>query len=359
MFLRNRLLISLHNAIKLSNSLLPQERQIAVIIFDQLIEVTLYNTVKSIFDWNFPSNNATVKPDSKERKNILYNYDALIKYAKKLDYLDPLDESLLSFTHSIRNEIYHKGAEDVKNTNLALSIYFNFIERRKEFLATTNGLTNMSTDPGYDVIDFGQGGLSTNIIERLTNGAEYFSRAFDFLLQSRCDSERFQDLAYTYFTEAIRNIESDIQYLQSNYRNLNFYSALMTSTFYEIAPFMAEFIQKKRKPRSIDSILLTAGFFRVHEDEINDLSTRRERNSLAKKLFKESRRGLHGKYPHWVNLQRIKTRVEKLKTERIDTAIQNFVNLNKTVELFSLDLGFATMIMSGYEMWLFDYYRDK
>src|SRR5689334_18147487 len=130
MYTLNRMLIELNNAIKFAKSSLPQEMQIAIIIFDHLIEIVLFNAVKSAFEWGVEFSIAqNINLDSKTRRNTLYKYDSVIKFAKKLNYLDNQDEPLLTFTHNIRNDIYHKGDVKIDNTILALVIYFYFIKK--------------------------------------------------------------------------------------------------------------------------------------------------------------------------------------------------------------------------------------
>ena len=347
------------NAIKLSKSLLPQEKQIAVIIFDHLIEIVLFNAVKTAFEWGAPlSISEDINFDSKTRKSTLYKYDSVIKFAKKLQYLDNQDESLLTFNHNIRNELYHKGDEKIDNTILALIIYFHFIKKNKKFLTSKQRLTKISGENGYELIDFGQG-LKSDDPMFFLDTSKYINDAFDYLTNSFPDLGKFQDLASEYLIKTIKEIEYDIEYVNSTYKSINFYDALSTSTCGDTAPIFKEFSRKKRKPKSIDSILLTSSFFRIYEDRLNDLSLKSERYSQSKKFLKFSRKGKKGKYSNWVNLSSLKARAHKLKNEEIEIAIQNFNGMNNNIKELLIDLGFATAILSGYEMFLYDLSRGK
>ncbi len=357
MFVHNRFLIELDNAIRLSKSDLPQEKQIAVILFDHMIEIVLFNAVRASFEWPGVLLIHEVL-DAKSRKNILHKYDSVIAFLKKHGYIQGNDQSLLSFTHGIRNEIYHKGSSEIEKTMLALSIYFDFIKKNKVALTKRHGLTGISSEPGHYPIDFGQG-LSKDPLERFIGTEEYVSKAFDFLIGKLPELGRFQDLANRYCANLVANIERNLDYIAQTSSTLNFYDAIASSTLGNTAPVFREFAQKKTKPKSIDSILLTSEYFRNYEEILNDYSTAKKRMTRSKTLLKQSKAGKKGKYPHWVKILRIKERISKLKRDRIEVAIQNFGGITSEIDALHQDSSFASVIFSGYEMELFDRYRGK
>jgi hypothetical protein len=357
MFIHNRLLIEMNNAIRLSKSELPQEKQMAVIIFDHMIEIVLFNAVKAAFEWP-TGKRLNVPLDSKTRKAALQKYDSVIKFAKKLGFLTEQDEHLLHFTHAIRNEIYHKGKTELDNTILALTIYFYFVAHNKPILTKTNGLTSIGSEPGYEPIDFGQG-LPDDPFERYINSQEYVSKAFDYLVSTMPKLGRFRDLASEYCITVIEEIEQNIEYIKTSMKWMNFYAALATSNISETAPVFTEYATKNRKPKNIDSILLSSEFLRLHEDALDDLDTKSGRFRHSKRMLGFYKRGKKQTYPHWVNMERLKARTEKLKKERIEVAIQNFGSINEALEKLHLDSSFAAIMFSGYEMELYDRYRGK
>ena len=358
MYIINRALIEINNAIKLSRSSLPQEKQLAVIIFDHLIEIVLFNAAKSAFIWGIPTSITSVKLDSNTKKNTLYKYDSVIKFAKKLNHLDEQDESLLTFAHNIRNELYHKGDTKIDNTILALVIYFHFISKNKRLLITQHGLSVISGEKGYEQIDFGQKLNKKDPMYRL-NISDYANDAIDYLVSTFPSFDKFQNLASEYLKKIIERIENDIDYIKTTSKEINFYDAISTSTLGDTAPIFKEFSHKKRKPKTIDSILLTSAFFRLYEDQLNDFSTTKERYTRSKSFFTLTRKGKNQKYQNWININRVKIRAEKLKNEKIEISIQNFNGLNNLVKELCIDLEFATGMFSGYETFLYDLYRGK
>ncbi|MBN8878038.1 MAG: hypothetical protein J0I32_10865 [Sphingobacteriales bacterium] len=357
MFVLNRFFVALDNAIRLSQSDLPQEKQIAVILFDHMIEIVLFNAVRASFEWPGVLSIQEVL-DAKSRKNILHKYDTVIAFLKKHGYIQGNDQALLSFTHGIRNEIYHKGSSEIEKTILALSIYFDFIKKNKAALTRRHGLTGISSEPGHHPIEFGQG-LPKDPLEQITGTEEYISKTFDFLISKLPELGRFQDLANQYCAKLVTDIERNLEYIRQTSKTLNFYDAIASSTLGNTAPVFREFARKGTKPKSIDSILLTSEYFRNYEEILDDYSSAQERMTRSKSLLKQSRAGKKGKYPYWLKMPRIKERIAKLKKDSIEVAIQNFGGITSELNALHQDSSFASVIFDGYEMVLFDRYRGK
>ncbi|TMI73288.1 MAG: hypothetical protein E6H09_07765 [Bacteroidetes bacterium] len=357
MFVHNRFLIELDNAIRLSKSVLPQEKQIAVILFDHMIEIVLFNAVRASFEWSGVLSIQEIL-DAKSKKNILHKYDSVIAFLKKHGYINDNDQALLSFTHGIRNEIYHRGSSEIEKTILALSIYFDFVKKNKAALTKRNGLIAISREPGHHPIEFGQG-LPKDPLEQITGTEEYVSKTFDFLINKLPELGRFQDLANQYCSNLVTEIESNLGYVEQTRKTLSFYDAIASSTLGDTAPVFRELSRKGSKPKSIDSILLTSEYFRNYEEILEDYSSPQERMSRSKTILKQSRAGKRGKYPFWVKMQRIKERIVKLRKDRIEIAIQNFGSITSELNALHQDSTFASWIFDGYEMELFDRYRGK
>ncbi len=349
----NRTLIQLNNAIRLANSPLPQEKALSVILFDQLIEIILYEIANSPLPIQSGS-----KPNSNIKKAASQHFDKLLKFVKSVGLLSETDEALLAFTHNIRNGIYHEADESEDKINIALSIYFHFIQVQRELFLKTNSPTALSTDAGYEQIDFGQG-LKKNDPLWFMNTDEYFSSAFDFLIDKIPSLPSFPILAFNYLRDTIIDIEGSLKFAEEGHKNYSFYNAIAASTIGEDVPILRQYANENRRPKNLDSILITAAFIRRNEEFLTAIGDGRTRLVISRKLYKEFRKGLKGKYQHWVNLGRISNRIAKLQNERIDTAIKNFININELISTLQQDASLASLIFGGYEMWLYDLYRGK
>ena len=287
--------------------------------------------------------------------HVLRNYDQLTKYAKKIKLITELDASLLNFAHSIRNDVYHAGENSTGKPDLALSIYFYLVKTDKRLLIESRGFTVTTGLPGYEQIDFGQGLDKDDKMWR-HNTDEYANKAYDYLIKALPDLFNFSSLAFDYTTKIVNAIEMCLIHTRISSKEFNFYNALINASFGETLPFLFQFSDKDRKPKNIDSLLITAAFIRLNE---RNIESNEPESIITLKQFNQYRKALKGKYPHWINLENIKKRIAKLKTEPIETAIKNFINITEITKPLHADLLFSASILEGYEQQLYDEYRGK
>lgn len=100
--------------------------RLAVILLDNFVEIQLAAIMKNKFDLD--SGYSRVKKYSFTlRKKVLNNYDDLLRICVSEKVIESDDLRLLTFCHAVRNNLYHKGGEEMPLTHITLFILHDLI----------------------------------------------------------------------------------------------------------------------------------------------------------------------------------------------------------------------------------------
>lgn len=351
----NQILIQLNKAIECANSVLPQEKAISVILFDNLIEVYLYKKLESAFMRDNATWHGGQRSYNAEIRNEVNRYYLqLLKVSKSNKVISEPDFYLLKYLHEIRNSVYHKGNLNLQFIEIAISLYKDFLVRNVQNWGSPVGLICISDSPGYKKINFGQNNsIHTNVLDP----KYYFKGASEYLLGNlRCNNS-IDILAIDILTNKLEKIAIWKNQIESESKEINFYEILnrywyLNSEFYK-------FYISKRKPKNLNSILILYKYLRENKDLLDDIDDLKKRQSEGKKRLQKLRTNLKGEYPHWIKIEKIETRINKLKNKPSNIVIQNFMSIESEISYLFSDLSEACSDLTGFIQQLIDIARDK
>lgn len=350
----NRILIQLNKAVEIANSEYPQEKSIAVTLFDNLIELQLLKRAESKFlldrtTWY----NGSRFHNTKIRNNAVRYFDNLLKFSKDNLLITERDFEILQYAHSIRNSVFHKGILDDLKIDLAILIYYDFIQRTFLKLGSPKFLIVFADLPGYKKIDFGQGLKEESLLEY----KEYFISSLNYILSKLLITRNLAKTIQTILNKQIEKIEWSIKFIKSESRSLNFYNVL--GRFWYLNSDFFEYFRAGRKPKNLDSILLLYAYLRTYQDYLDDIPDLKSRQNEGKKLLKKFRSGKNGKYPYWINLEKLKRRIENLEGKEPNIVLKNLIDIENKISYLYTDLDDASSDLDGYIMELQDRARGK
>ena len=120
-----------------------------------------------------------------------------------------------------------------------------------------------------------------------------------------------------------------IEFIQNESKSINFYSVLRR--YWYLNNYFADYPEKGRKPKNIDSILLIYSFLRESRkilDDINDLSFRQKK---GRRLLSKHRSFHKGKYPFWTDISKIEKQISELKGKPADVVLKNLSNIENKI----------------------------
>ena len=351
----NRILIQLNKAIESANSNFPQEKGIAVTLFDNLIEVQLYKRAETAFLWDRTTwYNGNRFFNAKTRNSTLGYYEKLLKFSKNNEIISESDFEILKYAHSIRNSVYHKGDLDNLKLDLAILIYYDFLNRNILNWGNSDGLTCFTDLPGYEKIDFGQGLKDDGFV---LDHKKYFKESINHILSKVNLRLILNEKVKEIITKQIERIKSAIYFIKTESKDLNFYDVL--GRFWYLNDEFFNYHKSGRKPKNIDSILLIYAFLRENKDYLDDIGDLKQRQAEGKKLLRKFRSNYKGKYPHWTNIDKIEKTVEKLNGQNSDKVLKNLINIENKISYLYTDLDEASSDLDGYIQNLIDRAREK
>ncbi len=355
----NGILLQLNKAVGCANSIYPQEKGIAVILLDNLIELELYKIAKNTLLWDEASIDGGRAIDKVTRDNIVGGkgkYDRLIKFSKDNALLTESEMEILKFGHELRNVIYHQGEDDELKIEIGLLIYYGIIKVKMKKWADSRMFSVLKVGPAYEKIDFGQG-IDKNIKSFERDHKKYFETALDYLLSKWDLSKSLDETIILHFLNQIRRIKSRLSFIESNIRDINYYRAL--GSYWYLNDLFEKYVDAKRKPKNIDSVMITSHYLREYKDYLGDINDLNKRQKTGRSLYFKHRRLYKGKYSHWVDLSRIEKRVNNLRGKNEHTLIKTFIEIQNKLRNLYLDVGEAASNLDGYIQDMTDNIRGK
>lgn len=350
----NRILIQLNKAIECSNSALPQERAISVIIFDNLIEIQLYKRAEQIFKldittWFSDNRYYTIN----DRDKVLTYYDKLLKFSKDNKRITEEDFEILKYVHSIRNEVYHNGELNEQKIDLAIFIYFDFLKRTLFRWGSPTMLVGFLDRPSYRKIDFGQGIED----EFSTDHKKYFQDSLEMIFSKFKILDNLTVKVQTIINSQTILIRKHTQFINNESKFLNFYDVL--GGYWYLIDEFRKYREINRKPRNLDSILIIYAFLREHKDTLDDISELKSRQKKGKILLREFRSKHKGRYPYFTNINRIEDRLNKMNGKSADKVLKSLIDIELKLKYLLIDLNNASIDLDCYLQYLSDARKGK
>lgn len=359
----NRILIQLNKASELSNSSLPPEQNLAIILLDNLFEVQLYKKAEVMFQLDETTWYSGKRQfDKSKRLKSRQNYDQLLKISKDAKIITEQELELLQFAHGIRNTVYHRGEDVDKKYQIVLLIYYSLLKSNAKIFKSSWGV-GYTDSPGYEKIDFGQGLEKIDnrdteaYINSFFNSGEYFDKAFAFMLNRFNPSHNLTELARHYLMEQIEDIKWRLNFIMTECKWVNFYGAMVR--YWYLNPFFHEQASKKIKPKGIDSILLILMFLRLHKDDLDDIDDLKLRQKQGLKAYKLFRQIYKGVYPHHTDLDALLKRLTSLPKNNDHKVIKTVIEIQIKISNLYTDSEAAAFELDGHIQHLSDLAREK
>jgi hypothetical protein len=354
MFLYNKILIQLNHAIRFSNSEFPQEKEISVILFDNLIEIILYQKTENLFLKDSTSWFAGSRKYSLSIRQETHSYyNKLIGFAVKEKLLTDKESELLKYAHRIRNEIYHKSISDELTTQSAFLVYYNILRIKLPDWGHPWGLIGYMDLPGYRQIDFGQG-LSNKdpIFDK-----EYYRNAYEFLMNKLAFKNDLPIVVKKILIEQLDRIIWNIDFIKKSLKEINFYDVL--GRYWYLNNDFVKFTKEQRKPKNLDSILLIYLFIREHKEELDDLNDLIKRQKRGRYLLRKTRKGKNKRYPYWIDISRMQERVRNIPDSDEHKIIKITMDIQDKIANIYSDINNAASDLDAHIQHLIDVYKGK
>ncbi|MPM22180.1 hypothetical protein SDC9_68631 [bioreactor metagenome] len=349
----NRILIQLNKAVDAANSEFPQEKGIAVILFDNLIELQLLNRAKTLFSFDVTNcYNGNRKFNFKTR--LLNNYDLLLKFSKNNGIINIKDFDILKYVHSIRNSVYHQGKLNSLTLDLAILIYYDLINRYILKWGSSNVLVCITSSPGYEKINFGQNLEESNAF---TDYRNYFNNATCHILSKLNIRSQLNEKVQNILYKQIEKIKTSIEFINTRSKNINFYCVL--GKYWYLNDEFLNFHKAGRKPKNLNSILLLYEFLREKKEYLDDIEDLKKRQTEGKKLLRKYRSHKKGKYSCWTDIKKIEKQIVNLILFEPNALLNKLIEIENKIANFYTDLDNASSDLDGYIQQSFDFVRGK
>ena len=331
----NRLLIRLNKAVDCSNSKYLSERALSIILFDNLIETHLHYLLTSKMFINEEYNKLY-----RYKNDQLKYYEDILKYARKEKLLSLNEYKLLNFVHKQRNKIYHENEIRKSDIELTIILYYLFLNKKRIDWEKPASFRVFSSDVEDEQINFGQGLIKETFP---FNHEKYFFRAWDFIIKKWKIKNNLAKTCKRNILNQIKSIESSVQYLNKTLEEHNY--------LYETSYYNFVNVANKENCRNIDFILLVHMYHRLINE---NKKCKKELPSIRNFIEKNKK-----VYPKWVDINKIKERVEKFKNLTDEKIFDNYVEIETRIFDLYQDSYDAMCYLDGYIQYLVDQYRGK
>ncbi len=354
----NRILIQTDEAVKYANSGFMNKKMLAIILLDNLIEIQLLKKVEDVF-WGDETTwySGTRVFSQKERKEATHYIEGMLKFLKKYNFISEQEFSLLTFSHNIRNGVYHKAESEDYLLDIAITIYLSFVDDKIRKWKGSNIFVMFTKGRDYKQIDFGQG-IDENTAYLTFNSEKYFEAALNYILANHQPCGRLiQELIAENLESQINEIQDRIIYIQDRKKSYNLYN--MFRRYFYMTDIFEYKIDKNIKPKNIDSILAIINFIKLRKEELDDTEDIKKRKKKFKNLYENFKKGKKGKYGHWVDLKKYMKTVKEIKKDDKAKAIQRGLQLQNNILHLYEDVRELGYLLEAYEQDLLDFHRGK
>lgn len=216
--------------------------RLAVILLDNFVEIQLSALMKEKFIFDNPYYNPK-KYSVTQRKKILNNYGDLLRTCVAEQIIDSDEMRILTFCHSVRNNLYHKVDEERLLAKIALNILYDIITRYQVKWKSASLITSWSSDTHDPYSQGGKYSFSGNSDEDWTY---FLSKHFNFINKKY---KKPSKLLSDFLLNKIREAKESYKFIKYEYGD--FFSGIKEPTFDD---FLCEYSFRSKMKDEIDII---------------------------------------------------------------------------------------------------------
>ena len=322
-------------AAKLARSKRFGHKRLSVILLDNFIEIQLSDLIRQKFRWDGTSFFKQKKYPIEKRTKILNHYDELLKTCVKENEISTSELRLLSFCHNVRNNLYHKGKEEILLTQIAINILQEIIIKHQPTWRNTRGLTVL-THSEKDPYPTRKRGTSLIFFENEENAwIKFLTKYFNCVdRRSRNTSKLLSD----YLLEKLKRTNNALDFIKKDY----------------VVMF------PESQNWGYNDFLLHYSFLNIKYKEIEKIKENKNRTQIKSQLDQL----FHTYQKYWTpkkpeRLKILKNASRQLAKLPIEKSIIKFTNLNDEIIMIYEAFSYAAGELDGAIQDAYDRYRGK
>lgn len=342
MYQVNLFLIQLEQANKLAHSDWPQERRIALILLDNLIELSIRRNVEYIFMYDGGSWEEKRTFSSRERDKVLGYYPDMLSFAVKNELITPEEKILFQFIHSIRNKSYHSPYEsDETIVKIGTLIACQIIrENPKKWIS--RGIRSYATGPGYQNRFFPD---TTTLFGEMKELPQVVERVLRYGARSR---KTAHVLLEQVVADEVRRIRGQLKHLKRGIAEIDF--NIVFSSHIALANVQIINLKKSSKHVQLETVLAYYQCVAMLEEQLRDMPHAHERQAKFAEHFKRAI-SKRPRYP-FLLLKKFSRKKLKYSSLKLSDAVEKAQGLLGSLETLKVA---ANVAHRAYE----DYIQDE
>lgn len=357
MYIKNQILIQLNEANLLASSEIPHKRRLAVILFDNIIEIQLRRKIDKIFSWDCTTwYNGSRKFTRQDRDKANKGFKDMLKFALNSKWITEDEREELAFCHSIRNLSYHTGKDDSyydqqlhKQVEIALYILYSFIETRFLEWGTCTSLIAgcpYPPQPGYKVVQFGDYKSSDPWKTVLLSILNY--------QREKNVSNLISEYLNSSISETIDQISYISKYLSSGY-DFNY----VLNQYWYLTDIFSNRIKKEDTLNDFDEILFQYSFLRKFQDHLDDIDDLNDRHQAAQDYYSGFCQKPDKYLIKWQDLEKLRLNSTAIRDKTSASAVKKFVSMRQRISNIQKDISSAYSDLDGYILSEYERYKGK
>lgn len=357
-YIKNQVLIQLYEANLFAISSLPQKKRLAVILFDNIIEIQLRRLIYDKFSWDKTTwLNGSRSYSKIQRDKSLSDFKRMLSFAVKSDWITDDEREELSFCHSIRNSAYHFGKEDFDYDKceyelyeIALYIYYKFIKHRFVKWKTCSSIISGAPyppQPGYEEVHFGN--------YRSTDD-------WDVVLHGILDYDKknisISELISNYLIFKLDQIQHRVEYIENKIEQGIDFNHVLNQYWY----MTDQFVYNAKIGNKIDTLnkaLVHYAFFRKHKELLDDIEDLDERHRTYQELYARYKKSPEQYLLKIQDIENLKQQSMNLKKDQPAFAIKKLITITNRYDNLQADIEEAYFDIDGYIQFQHDLHRGK
>jgi hypothetical protein len=293
-------------------------KRLAVILLDNFVEIQLSGLMREKFSLADELYFKEKKYSHENQVKILNHYDELLRICVKEDIINTDEKRLLTYCHDIRNNLYHKGDEEVLLTKIAIVILNKIILKHQPKWKTTRKFTIWTHD-SHDPYNPKKGYSSLSSENSDEDWNNFLNKHF-VCIDKR--TKNASGLLSDYLIEKIKSTRDAIKFINQDYK-----------IFFPSA-----------KDWGYSDFLLHYSFLNVEQNELKKIKEIKDRTERQQKYdilflsYKNSWR--HKKQSRLKTLEKAFKQLAKLPIEK---SIEKFVTYKDETNMLHAAFGRAAL----------------
>lgn len=360
----NQIFIQLREADRYARSSLPQERRLAVVLFDNLVELQLRRRAELDFLFDRTTWYSGVrKHNRRTRRRVLRYHPELVQFAADRGWISIKDGVFLSYAHRIRNSYYHSGEYDELDSEIAIQLFHKFIRAKFPDWKTARGILSLGasywdedqqesiTCPGHERI---QWGFEHQLERSDPFSDEYWEKGIGHLLTHK-PPKPLASLISEKLTKLLDEIERSLDFIQRDGKDLDWNHVL--ADYSVITGWFCYNIENNKPITNLNAVLNIYMVISRHEEELLDITDADDRND---KFFEYL--NAHDYDPEVLPKDRIaqyRNTARKLRRGREAKAVSTYLKTESELREISKAIQACARDLDGWIQHQFDLARGK